>query len=496
MEKMKLDYSIKEIAEQSKNKTAMIGIFIMNAILAVAYLIEVVKNTRSIASYGIVAILAILPCIIASIAYKRKKDSDVIRYITGVGFALLYGYVMWTSSTDLAFCYVTVVMVAFIVYVDIKFLVSLSIYALIINVAVIIRKAVTGNLTGVNLTNAEIIVACLILTCVFILLSIRKIEQINKANVQKADSEREQADELLNTTLQVAASMTENIEIAVGETDSLKDAIEMTQHAMEELVADTNEEVEAIEMQKQSTKKISNYICGVENSVHSIIKEVNVAEENLTAGNIIMKDLLDQVHISEDSNALVVQKMDGLREYAGKMQDILGLIRNVAEQTSLLALNASIEAARAGEAGKGFAVVASEIANLSTQTNSATGDIDKLIENIVNSVEDVTTAMDKLLEGSQLQNQYVNSTADNFKKIHNSTQGIFNQVSHLKNTVEIVTEENEQVAEQIENVSAIMQRVMTGANETYENCNVNLTSVANVASVMDNLKEDAKKLQQ
>lgn len=489
-----LDYSKWEVAEQSKNKTAMTGIFIMNVIIAAAYLLEVIKDTRSIVSYGIIAALCILPCIISLIVYHRNKQSKLIRYICGGGFSLLYGYVMWTTSTDLAFCYVIVLLVIFVVYVDFKFLVFLTSYALAVNLSVIIQKAVTGNLTGTNLTNAEIIIACLILTGFFTILAIRKVDQINKANIQKADSERLQSDELLNTTLQVAASITENIDSAVKETDNLKDAIGSTQHAMQELVADTNEEVEAIELQKQSTDKINQYIHGVENSVNVIIEDVNVAEENLAAGNNVMKALLEQVHISESSNTLVVQKMEALKEYAGQMQDIMELIRNVASQTSLLALNASIEAARAGESGKGFAVVATEISNLSTQTDSATVDIDVLIENIVRSVEEVTDAMDKLLESSQLQNKYVNNTADNFNKIHHSTQGIFTEVSQLKDTVEIVTAENRQVADRIENVSTIMQKVLNGANETFDNCNNNLDSIATVSSVMDNLKEDAAKL--
>ena len=257
----------------------------------------------------------------------------------------------------------------------------------------------------------------------------------------------------------------------------------------------TTLEAEAIDAQKQSTQKINEYIFGVEDAVESIVREVYSTEEKLDTGNTVMNDLLDQVHISEQSNAMVVQKMEGLRESAGKMQDILEMIRNVADQTGLLALNASIEAARAGEAGRGFAVVATEITNLSSQTNDATEDIDTLIEEIVHSVEAVTEAMNKLLESSRMQNQYVNETADNFRQIHTSTQNISQQVIHLKDTVKIVTQENLQVSEKIENVTEIMARLTDGANTTYENCSVNLDSVANVATVMDNLSLEAAKLQ-
>jgi len=490
-----LDYSIKEVAQQNQNKIALIGVIIMNVILALAYLIEVFKDARSIGSYAIVAALCILPSVLAVLIYRKSKTSSMVRYICGGGFALLYAYIMATTSSDIAFCYVIVFFVILIVYVDLKFMVGLGVYALIVNVVVIVRKAINGQLTGNALTNAEIIVACLILTTVFTILAIRKIEQINEANILKAESQKKNSEQILNTTLDVASSMTANIEEAVGETEQLKEMIGDTQRAMETLVADTNEEVEAIEAQKQSTEKINEYIMGVGDAVGSIVGEVDSTEDKLAAGNAVMNDLLDQVHISEQSNAMVVQKMEGLRESANRMQDILEMIRNVADQTGLLALNASIEAARAGEAGRGFAVVATEITNLSTQTNDATGDIDKLIEEIVSSVEDVTIAMNKLLESSQMQNQYVSETAESFGQIHTSTQNIAQQVAHLKQTVEIVTEENRQVSEQIGHVSDIMQRVMNGANATYETCSVNLDSVANVATVMDNLSLEAAKLQ-
>ena len=490
-----VDLAIKKNADASKNASAMTGIFIMNLVLVAAYLIEVLKGARSIASYAVIAALCIVPCILATIVFLRKKEAYSIRYIMGIGFSLLYGYIMFTAASDLTFCYIIVAFVMFLVYVDFKFLVILGSYSFIVNIVRVVMRAVQGKLVGDKLANAEIAIACISLTFAFALMAIRKMEKINQANIDKADQGKEQADTLLQTTLNVASSMTENINDAMGETEVLKEAIDATQQDMERLADEVNTSAEAIDVQKQSTEKINAHIQNVEESVHSITDEVTNAEENLNTGNEVMKALLEQVQISEKSNELVAQKMAGLKECAAKMQDIMSLIGSVANQTGLLSLNASIEAARAGEAGRGFAVVAGEISNLSSQTNSATSEINTLIEDIVASVGEVTEAMDTLLECSRLQNQYVDITAESFEKIHGSTQSIVEQVANLRSTVEIVMEENKQVEEGIENVANVTQRVMDSANETLASCNTNLQSIAKVADIMNTLTEEAAKLQ-
>lgn len=494
MQKTSLDLSVKSNAAQAMNKTALIGCTILNVVLVLAYLLEFVKGVRSIGSYLFFAFLCIAPCAAAIIVYLRKKDSGLVRYISGVGFVLMYTYVMMTASTDLAFCYVVVAFLIYMVYIDMKLLYIMGIYALLVNVVRIVIMLTQGKLTGTTLTNAEIIIACLVLTLAFMTMAIKKIEAINQSNIDKADLGKKQSEALLNTTLEVASSIKDNIADAVTETESLKDAISATQNEMETVTEGANQSVGAIEIQKQNTEKINTYIQGVEETVHSITKEVQNAEENLSEGNKVMQDLLEQVKTSEASNAQVAEKMAELKEYAGKMQDIMGLISNVASQTGLLALNASIEAARAGEAGRGFSVVATEISNLSAQTNHATGDINNIIETIVQSIEDMTQSVETLLESSRLQNQYVDATADNFEKIHKNTQGIVDQVSTLKETVDVVMEENKQIELGIDNVYTVTQKVMDGANETLAVCNTNLQSIAHVTEIMDTLAKEAEKL--
>ena len=495
MQKTNLDLSVKSNAEQSMNKTAVTGMTIMNLVLTVVYVLDVLKGTRGLVSYLIFVALCLVPSIWSILVYLRKKDSLGIRYILGIGFSLMYTYAMITTTTELSFCYVIVAFVILMVYIDLKFLYVVGIYAFLVNIVRTVLLALRGALTGVTLTNTEILFGCLILMIAFTIMVIKKIEAINQANVSKADTEKEQSEILLQKILEAASSITNNITDAVTETESLKEAISATQDEMESVTEGANQAVEAIEFQKQNTEKINNSIQSVDASVQSITGEVHNAEENLNAGNAIIKELLEQVKNSESSNELVAEKMAGLKEYADKMQDIMGLISNVANQTGLLALNASIEAARAGEAGKGFAVVATEISNLSAQTNHATGDINELIQNIVKSIEDMTQSVEMLLESNRLQNKYIDDTASSFDKIRKSTKGIAEQITGLKETVDVVMEENKQIEEGIGNVSSVTQKVMDGANETLAVCNTNLQSVAHVADIMDALTKEAEKLQ-
>ena len=495
MKREKEDLSVKSIAMTSTNKTAITGMVVMNLVLALAYAIEVVKDARSLGSYLIILALCVLPSVISVGVFLRKRDSLAVRYIFAVGFALLYAYIMLTTTTNLAFCYVIVAYVILMVYTDTKLLLGMGGFAILVNLAVIAKKVTAGTLVGTEITQTEIILACLLLTGFFTILALNKIRGINQANIERAELQQQQSEGILHNTLEVAAAMTENIKASVEETEGLKKAIGETQRSMEELSGGAKDGVSAILVQKQNTETIGTNVEQVDTMVNSIVSEVQSAEESLNKGNDVMKELLRQVQVSGESGVLVAEKMEELKVNADKMQTIMGLISNVAKQTGLLALNASIEAARAGEAGKGFSVVASEISSLSSQTNDATGEINALIVSIVESIGAVTESMERLLESSRMQNRYVDDTAENFEQIHNSTQNIIEQVSLLKETVDVVTAANAQVSEGIVNVEAVTQKVMEEANDTLESCNTNLQSIANVAEIMDKLMENAEKLQ-
>ncbi|KAF0230855.1 MAG: methyl-accepting chemotaxis sensory [Beijerinckiaceae bacterium] len=112
------------------------------------------------------------------------------------------------------------------------------------------------------------------------------------------------------------------------------------------------------------------------------------------------REISEQVH---KAGACVTQAMEmarntdhdvsGLAELANRIGDIVGIISNIAEQTNLLALNATIEAARAGEAGKGFAVVASEVKTLAGQTAKATEEISAQITSIQSATQQAVLAI-------------------------------------------------------------------------------------------------------
>ena len=496
MGKVQLDLSIQENAEKSRNKSALVAVCILNTVLALAYMLEVIKGSQSLIQYLPTLALCVVPTVVSVIVYCVNKASKLLRYVSGIGFCGLYTYIMFTTTSDLCFCYMIVFLVVVIIYADLKFSAGISGFAILVNIGVIVKDAVTVGLTPEEIANAEIVIACLVLTGLFCGISVSKITMINKANMDKSQEEKIQTKVLLDKTLDATNSINRNILEACVEADVLKDAISATQHAMENLTEGTNDAAIAISNQQKSTEEINKYVLEVERSTKRIVKEVNETEDMLLSGNAAMTSLLEQVKVSEDASSLVAKEMAELQEYADKMQNILGLIRDISNQTGLLALNASIEAARAGEAGKGFAVVASEISSLSAQTETATDDINVLIENIATSLGEVTEAVESLIHCNERQNEYVADSADNFSKIRKSTQEIINEVDGLQRSVDAVSSANQSVIESIENVSSLTEEVTAGAVETLESCYQNQVSIEKVAEIMELLGDETEKLQQ
>lgn len=491
-----MDFTNKSVADQSRNKVAVIGSSIMDIILALAYIIEVFKGSRTIGSYLIVFVLCILPMILTCLVYLKKKDALAIRYIISIGFAVLYSYIMLTSVTTITFCYVIVIFVILMVFMDRKILSSLGIFGIVVNVIRFVWNMNRGLITTEDVTEFEIVLACLALSVVFAILALNKINQINEANVVRAREEKEQTASLLEKIMLVTGSMTEKIEQVTNETDYLHDSIEATRNAMENLSGGASTAVEAVTTQQKHTDEIDEHVQEVGKGTKAVFDSAVNSQDNLKNGQAIMTTLLKHVDDSQKLNSLVADEMKELHQKSEQMGSIIDLINEVASQTELLALNASIEAARAGEAGKGFAVVASEITNLAGQTEDATSKITQLIAGIRESLERVNRSVEKLIESSYTQSGLVEENAKSFEAINDNTTDIINQIQQLQGVVQTVEEANKLVVDNISNITAVTQEITAEVSSTLETCEMNNKAVYKVRSLVDELNQDAEELKQ
>jgi methyl-accepting chemotaxis protein len=225
---------------------------------------------------------------------------------------------------------------------------------------------------------------------------------------------------------------------------------------------------------QQSTQ--SSKVADIMSQMAAAIQQMNSSAHQVTEASDAASKLAQEAgSFSEQSKGSLVKMKDAIatnttmvKEVANKSQNIAKIVETItqiAEQTNLLSLNASIEAARAGEAGRGFAVVATEVKELSEEAKKSSGNIAKLIEDMLTNIEATVSSSDDTNKIVDESSQVINGTLEKLQNIAASMIQVSSKIQKVSAVINQQSVAVETVSNNINSVKDLAKQSASGAQQ-------------------------------
>ena len=282
------------------------------------------------------------------------------------------------------------------------------------------------------------------------------------------------------------------LRMASIETGQSANEVALTMEDLAQASADqanqTNQAVEAINRLAGLVRNVSAEISNIADSSQRIIESAQLGQK---ATNDVANTFNGLYHSTQEVGKVITI----LKDTSSQISEITSLIGGIAEQTTLLALNASIEAARAGEQGKGFSVVAKETGKLAEQSKQAADTINDLIMEMRQKTEHAVAVIKSGIERAESGKSLVNETSVTFGEIFNTLITNLARIDKVAGTAKQMAENNEGMINVITSVAAISQQTMAGTEEVSATSEEQSAAVEQVSALADNLSQVAGELQ-
>ncbi|WP_445262228.1 methyl-accepting chemotaxis protein [Pseudomonas sp. MYb330] len=190
------------------------------------------------------------------------------------------------------------------------------------------------------------------------------------------------------------------------------------------------------------------------------------ADDEAREGDKVVGEAIAQIERLASEVVRSTEAMGVLQQESDKIGSVMDVIKAVAEQTNLLALNAAIEAARAGEAGRGFAVVADEVRGLAQRTQKSTEEIEALVAGLQNGTQQVANVMNNsraLTDSSVALTRQAGASLENITRTVSNIQSMNQQIAAAAEQQSAVAEE---ISRSIINVRDVSEQTAAASDET------------------------------
>lgn len=366
------------------------------------------------------------------------------------------------------------------------------------NIAESSRSSATESISTSSWINSIITIVSIGLAVLISWLTVRSISQpLSRVNhmlnimaegnlTERVDYDaQDEFGELATNTNKLTGNLRKLIEGIANRATQLATAAEQSSNVSEETTNSIDEQRRQIEQVATATQEMNNTASEMSDGADQALREIQHSDDEATR----VREISDKNRSTIEQLAHEIkgasQVIDQLSENSSNIGGILDVIRGIADQTNLLALNAAIEAARAGEQGRGFAVVADEVRTLASRTQESTEEIQDMIESLQNDSKRAVEVMNRGREQAELSVHQSDEAAQALQSITESVHQASDSSNHIANAAQEQSSTAHDISERLESIVSIAEQTASGSKQTAQASN-------EVAKLADELQDSVK----